>query len=248
MNRKGEKMANIYGRNPVEEAILAGKTINKIYFQKGIQDLKDLKKLAIENRIVIMDADKMKLEKMVETRNHQGVVASVTDFEYSEVSEIIEYAKSKEENPFVVILDKIEDPHNLGAIIRTCECVGVHGIVIQKRNACQINDTVEKTAAGATAHMKVARVTNITETIKELKEDGLWIYGLDMDGEKTIYETDFSGPIGIVVGNEGDGITRLVKDNCDFITNIPMKGKINSLNASVSVALTVYEVLRQKLQ
>lgn len=240
-------MANIYGRNPVEEAILAGKTINKIYFQKGTPELKDLKRLAIENKIVIMDADKMKLEKMVETRNHQGVVASVTDFEYSEISDILNYAKERNEAPFIVILDKIEDPHNLGAIIRSCECAGVHGIIIQKRNACQVNDTVEKTAAGATAHMKISRVTNITEAIKELKQAGLWIYGLDMGGEKTVFETEFSGPIGIVVGNEGNGITRLVRENCDFITSIPMVGKINSLNASVSVAITIYEVLKQKL-
>ena len=240
-------MANIYGRNPVEEAIIAGKTINKIYFQKGIPELKELKRLAIDNKIVIMEADKIKLEKMVETRNHQGVVASVTEFEYSEIADILNYANEKGEAPFVVILDKIEDPHNLGAIIRSCECAGVHGIIIQKRNACQVNDTVEKTAAGATAHMRVCRVTNITESIKELQKAGLWIYGLDMGGEKNVFETDFSGPVGIVVGNEGDGITRLVRENCDFITSIPMVGKINSLNASVSVALTVYEVLKQKL-
>ncbi len=240
-------MSIIYGRNPVKEAIDAGKTFNKIYFQKGSVELKELKKLALEKKIVVQEADKIRLEKMAETRNHQGVVASITEYEYSDVDDILKYAIDREEAPFVVILDKIEDPHNLGAIIRSCECAGVHGIIIQKRNACQVNDTAIKTSAGAIEHMKIARVTNITETIKQLKNEGLWIYGLDMAGEKTIYETDFSGPIGIVVGNEGNGITRLVKENCDFITNIPMKGKINSLNASVSVALTVYEVVRQKL-
>lgn len=240
-------MSIIYGRNPVKEAIDAGKTFNKIYFQKGSNDLKELKKLALDKKIVVQEADKIRLEKMSETRNHQGVVASITEYEYSEVDDILKYAIDKDEPPFIVILDKIEDPHNLGAIIRSCECAGVHGIIIQKRNACQVNDTAIKTSAGAIEHMKIARVTNITETIKKLKHEGLWIYGLDMAGEHTIYETDFSGPIGIVVGNEGNGITRLVKDNCDFVTNIPMKGKINSLNASVSVALTVYEVVRQKL-
>ncbi|MEG0074127.1 MAG: 23S rRNA (guanosine(2251)-2'-O)-methyltransferase RlmB [Clostridia bacterium] len=240
-------MGNIYGKNPVTEAIEAGKTINKIFFQKGCAEVQELKKLALEHKIVVMEADKIRLEKMVETKNHQGVVASVTDYEYFEISDMLEYAKQKNEPPFIVILDKIEDPHNLGAIVRSCECAGVHGIIIQKRNACQVNDTVEKTAAGATAYMKIARVTNITESIKQLQKEGLWIYGLDMDGEKNIYETDFSGPIGIVVGNEGEGITRLVKETCDFVTNIPMRGNINSLNASVSTALTIYEVLRQKL-
>ena len=183
---------------------------------------------------------------MVEFKNSQGIVASVTDYEYFDVDDILKEAEERGEPPFVIILDKIEDPHNLGAIIRTVECLGAHGVIIQKRNACQVTDTVEKTAAGATSFVKVARVTNITETIKYLKDKGLWIYGLDMEGASEVYETKFDGPIGIVVGNEGDGISRLVKENCDFMVKIPMTGKINSLNASVSTAISIYEVVRQK--
>lgn len=239
-------MSLIYGKNPVIEAINSGKTINKIYFANSGKDIYDIIKLAKEKRIVVVESDKKKLDKMIEFKNSQGIVASVTDYEYFSVDDILEGANSKKEEPFVLILDKIEDPHNLGAIIRTAECMGVHGVIIQKRNACQITDTVEKTAAGATSFVKVARVTNITETIKYLKEKGLWIYGLDMDGESNIYDTDFSGAVGIVVGNEGTGMTRLVKENCDVIVKIPMFGKINSLNASVSAAMCVYEVTRKK--
>ena len=183
---------------------------------------------------------------MIDGKNSQGIIASVTDFEYSEIEDIINYAKSRNEDPFVLILDKIEDPHNLGAIIRSAECMGVHGIIIQKRNACLVTDTVEKVAAGACSYVKVARVTNITESLKKLKEYGLWIYGLDMAGVSNIYDTKLEGSIGIVVGNEGEGISRLVKENCDVLMKIPMTGKINSLNASVSAAISIYEVLRQK--
>lgn len=239
-------MSIIYGKNPVIEAINSGKTINKIYFANGSKDLYDIIKLAKENKIVVVSSDKKKLDKMVDFKNSQGIVASVTDYEYFEVDDILKEAENKNEKPFVIILDKIEDPHNLGAIIRTVECLGAHGVIIQKRNACQVTDTVEKTAAGATSFVKVARVTNITETIKYLKEKGLWIYGLDMEGASNIYDTSFDGPIGIVVGNEGDGISRLVKENCDFMIKIPMNGRINSLNASVSAAISIYEVVRQK--
>ena len=183
---------------------------------------------------------------MIDGKNSQGIVANVTDFNYSTIEEILEYANIKNEPPFIVILDKIEDPHNLGAIIRTCECMGVHGIVIQKRNACQVTDTVEKVAAGACSYVKISRQTNITEVIKLLKKQGLWIYGLDMSGESNIYNTDLSGPIALVIGNEGDGISRLVKENCDVLMKIPMFGNINSLNASVACAISIYEVVRQK--
>lgn len=238
-------MALIYGKNPVLEAINSGATINKIYIQKSNKELYDIIKAAKEKKIVIVESEKNKLDKMCEGKNSQGVVASVTDFKYSDIEDIIDFARSKNEQPFVIILDKIEDPHNLGAIIRTAECLGVHGVVIQKRNACQITDTVEKVAAGACSYMKVARVTNISETIKKLKNFGLWIYGLDMQGSTRIFETKLEGAIGLVVGNEGSGISRLVKDNCDFMINIPMTGNINSLNASVSAAISVYEVVRQ---
>ena len=239
-------MSLIYGKNPVVEAINSGKTINKIYVAKGSKDTYDVIKLAKDNRIVVVESDKKKLDKMVEFKNSQGIVASVTDYEYFDVDDILKEAEERNEPPFVIILDKIEDPHNLGAIIRTVECLGAHGVIIQKRNACQVTDTVEKTAAGATSFVKVARVTNITETIKYLKDKGLWIYGLDMEGASEVYDTKFDGPIGIVVGNEGDGISRLVKENCDFMVKIPMTGKINSLNASVSTAISIYEVVRQK--
>ena len=183
---------------------------------------------------------------MCEGKNSQGIVASVTDYDYFTIEDILQEAEKRGEKPFIVILDKIEDPHNLGAIIRTCECMGVHGIIIQKRNACQVTDTVEKVAAGACSFVKIARVTNITESIKYLKEKGLWIYGLDMEGSEIIYDTKLEGAIGIVVGNEGSGISRLVKENCDFMMYIPMTGNINSLNASVSAAISIYEVGRQK--
>ena len=238
-------MGLIYGRNTVTEAIISGKTINKIYIQKSSKELYDIIHLAKKNKIVIVEADKQKLDKMIEYKNSQGIVASITDFEYSTIDEILESVENLEKekkSSIVLILDKIEDPHNLGAIIRTAECMGVSGIIIQKRNACQITDTVEKVAVGATQYVKVARVTNITESIKYLQENGFWIYGLDMNGESKLYDTKFEGKIGIVVGNEGNGISRLVKENCDFMLNIPMYGKINSLNASVSVAMCLYEV------
>ena len=203
-------------------------------------------KLAKNKRIFVVESDKSKLDNMLGHKNSQGIVASITDYTYFDVDDILEEAKKKQENPFVVILDKIEDPHNLGAIIRTAECLGAHGIIIQKRNACQVTDTVEKVAAGATSFVKIARVTNITETIKYLQEKGLWIYGLDMEGASNIYDTKFDGAIGIVVGNEGAGISRLVKESCDFMVKIPMTGHINSLNASVSTAISLYEVVRQK--
>lgn len=239
-------MGLVYGKNPVKEAILSGITINKIYAQGTTKEIYEIIKLAKDNKIVVVESDKQKLDDMVEGKNSQGIVASVTDFKYSEVDEILEYAKSKNEEPFVIILDKIEDPHNLGAIIRTAECMGVHGVIIQKRNACQITDVVEKVSAGACSYLKVSRVTNITETIRDLKEKKLWIYGLDMEGASNLYDTKIDGAIGLVIGNEGQGISRLVKENCDVLVKIPMTGNINSLNASVSNAIGIYEIVRQK--
>ena len=239
-------MGLIYGKNPVLEAIKSDTTINKIYAQTSNKEIDSVIKEALKRKIIVVNTDKQKLDKMIDGKNSQGIIASVTDFEYSEIEDIINYAKSRNEDPFVLILDKIEDPHNLGAIIRSAECMGVHGIIIQKRNACLVTDTVEKVAAGACSYVKVARVTNITESIKKLKEYGLWIYGLDMAGVSNIYDTKLEGSIGIVVGNEGEGISRLVKENCDVLMKIPMTGKINSLNASVSAAISIYEVLRQK--
>lgn len=242
-------MALIYGINPVKEAIESGKTINKIYIQKGNKEAFSLGLVAKNKGIVVVDADKVKLDKMItmkdeDPKNSQGVVASITDYTYYEVDDILKYAYDKGEQPFVIILDKIEDPHNLGAIIRSAECFGAHGIIIQKRNACQVTDVVEKTSAGAISHMRVARVTNITSTLEQLKKEGLWIYGLDMDGED-IAKTNLTGAVGIVVGNEGSGISRLVRETCDGIISIPMRGKLDSLNASVSAGVAMYEVLKQ---
>ena len=233
-------MGIIYGKNPVLEAINANVTINKIYVQKNTKDLNDVLSLAKQKRIVIAISDKQKLDKMCEGKNSQGIVASVTDFKYSDIDDILNYAKQKNESPFVIVLDKIEDPHNLGAIIRSAECLGAHGIIIPKRNATQVTDTVEKVAAGATSYVKVARVSNITDSIKRLQKEGLWVYGLDMEGATKIYDTKFDGAIAVVVGNEGKGLSRLVRENCDFIVNIPMEGKLNSLNASVSAAICMY--------
>ncbi len=246
-------MGLIYGKNPVQEAVLSGKTINKIYFQKGNREIYDIVKLANDNKVITVVAEKSKLDRMISEegkslKNSQGIVASITDFVYSNIDDILDEANNKNEAPFVVILDKIEDPHNLGAIIRSAHLLGAHGIIIQKRNASQVTDTVEKVAAGACAYLKVARVTNITESIKYLKEKGLWIYGLDMLGESNIFDTKISGAVGIVVGNEGAGISRLVRENCDVLVKIPMFGKIDSLNASVSTAICLYEVVRQKMK
>lgn len=244
-------MGLIYGRNPVLEALNSNTTINKIYVQKGSKELTDIKKMAKEKKVVLVEAEKSKLDHMVtkeneKLKNSQGVVASVTDYKYYDIEDILEDANNKHEKPFILVLDKIEDPHNLGAIIRTAECMGVHGIIIQKRNACQVTDTVEKVSAGACSYVKIARVTNITDAIRKLKENNIWVYGLDMDGDSNIYNTDFDGSVAIVVGNEGKGISRLVRDNCDVIVSIPMYGKINSLNASVSSAISVYEISKQR--
>ena len=239
-------MPIIYGRNPVKELMSSEKTINKIYIQKGLKELADIKKEAINKKIVVVDCDKYKLDKLAENKSHQGIAAAYTEYKYYDVEDILEEAKAKNESPLVVILDKIEDPQNLGAMIRTAECMGAHGVIIARRNACAITDTVEKVAAGACSYVKVARVANITETIKKLKNNGLWIYGLDMDGEANIYDYDLTGSVGIVIGNEGQGISRLVKENCDAVLKIPMYGKINSLNASASMAMTTYEICKQR--
>ena len=244
-------MSLIYGINPVYEAISSGKTINKIYVQKSNKELNKIIQKAKEKKIVIVEADKLKLDKMItekneKVKNSQGVVASVTEYKYYTIDDILDYAKDRNESPFIIILDKIEDPQNLGAIVRSAECLGAHGVIIQKRNAAQVTETVEKVAAGACNYVKIARVTNITESIKYLKKNGLWIYGLAMEGASDIYDTDLTGPIGLVIGNEGSGISKLVLQNCDFVIKIPMVGHIESLNASVSAAISMYEIVRQK--
>ena len=187
------------------------------------------------------------MEQMAQNQNYQGVIAVVPPFEYCEIEDILNVAKEKEEEPFILILDGIEDPHNLGSIIRTAETAGIHGIVIPKRRAASVNSTVNKVSAGAAQYMKIARVTNITDTIERLKKEGLWICGTDINTDKYYYNQDMTGPLGIVIGNEGSGISEKVKKNCDFLVKIPMKGKVTSLNASVSTGIIIYESLKQRL-
>lgn len=238
----------IEGRNSVLELLETDRDINKIYVSRGEKHGSINKILAIakEKRIVTVEVDKSKLDAMSQTENHQGVIAIVPPFEYCEVDDILEYAKQKNEKEFILILDGIEDPHNLGSIIRTAETAGVHGIIIPKRRAASVNSTVNKVSAGAVEHMKIARVNNINETIKYLKENGIWICGTDMDTNTEYYNQDLTGPIAIVIGSEGFGMSRLVKENCDFLVKIPMKGKITSLNASVSAGIVIYEALKQR--
>lgn len=238
----------IEGRNSVLELLESGKDINKIYIEKGERhgSITKIIAQAKDKKVVIVEVEKEKIKQMAQTENPQGVIAMVPPFNYSTVDEILEFAKEKEEKPFILILDGIEDPHNLGSIIRTAETAGVHGIIIPKRRSALINSTVNKTSAGAINYMKVARVNNINETIKYLKDKDIWIYGTDAEAETPYYEQDLKGNIGIVIGSEGFGMERLVKENCDFLIKIPMKGKINSLNASVSAGIIMYEVAKQR--
>lgn len=238
----------IEGRNSVTELLKSGKDINKLYIQKGDRQgsINDIIKMAKEKKVVISEVDKNKLDQMSTTHNHQGVIAIVPPFEYCDVDDILNVAKEKKEKPFIIILDGIEDEHNLGSIIRTAECTGVHGIIIPKRRSALVNATANKTSAGAAQYMKVARVSNLNDTIRYLKENDVWIYGTDMDGKNFYNEVKYNSGTAIVIGSEGFGMSRLVKENCDFLIKIPMKGKINSLNASVSAGIVMYEVLNQR--
>ncbi len=243
-----EKEDQIEGRNSVLEWIKSGKGINKLWVQKGEKhgSIIEIINLAKKQRIVISEVDKAKLDKMSQTHNHQGVIATISEYEYYDVDDILQEAKNRNEDPFILILDQIEDPHNLGSIIRTAECSGVHGIIIPKRRSVQVNSTVNKVSAGALSYMKIARVNNLTETINYLKEKNVWIYGTDIEGTSYYDEQDYQGGVGIVIGSEGFGMSRLVKENCDFLIKIPMKGKISSLNASVSAAIVMYEIMKQR--
>ena len=240
----------VEGRTAVLELLDSDRDINKIFVQSGERhgSINKIIAIAKENKVVVTEVEKSKLDFMSKTKNHQGVIAVVPPFNYCEVEDILEYAKSKNEDVFILILDGIEDPHNLGSIIRTAETAGVHGIIIPKRRAAAVNSTVVKTSAGATSFMKVARVNNINETIKYLKENNVWIYGTDMETEKMYYDEDLTGNVAIVIGSEGFGMSRLVKENCDFLIKIPMKGKIASLNASVSAGIVMYEAVKQRMK
>ncbi len=238
----------VEGRNSVLELLESQKDINKIFIAKGEKhgSINKIIAIAKERGIILVEKDKRKMDEMAQNQNYQGVIAIVPPYEYCEIEDILEEAKQKNEDPFILILDGIEDPHNLGSIIRTAETAGVHGIIIPKRRAASVNSTVNKVSAGAVEHIKVARVTNISDTIQKLKDAGLWICGTDINTEKYYYNQDLTGALGIVIGNEGTGISDKVRKNCDFLVKIPMKGKVTSLNASVSTGIIVYEAFKQR--
>lgn len=235
------------GRNAILEVLRSGRDIEKIMVAKGNVEgtIKRIIAMAVEKGVVIQEVSRQKLDEISQTKNHQGVIALVSAHNYVEVEDILAAAREKGEDPFVLLLDGITDPHNLGAILRTAECAGVHGVIIPKRRSVGLNATVGKTSAGAIEYMPVARVTNIVQTMEYLKKEGLWIACADMKGLDH-FDTNMKGPLALVIGSEGDGVSRLVKENCDFTASIPMYGKISSLNASVAAALLMYEVVRQR--
>lgn len=236
----------IFGRNPVIEALEAGRKLEKvIVLDGGVGSLRKIIGMAKEAKLRVEFVDRKTLDRISGGENHQGVIAKGRIFEYSNIDDVFDSAGKKGEEPFILILDGIEDPHNLGAILRTGECAGVHGIIIPERRAASVDSIAMKVAAGAAEYVNVVRVKNLSRTLDELKNKGVWIVGLDM-GEKVYYEQNLQGPIALVVGNEGHGISRLIREKCDYIASIPLKGKVSSLNASNAVAVAVYEVVRQR--
>ena len=239
----------IEGRNAVMEALRAGRTIDKIFIAKGDVD-KTLGHIASKARsagIVVTEADRRKLDAMSQTHAHQGVIALCAVKEYSTIEDMLAIAAERGEAPFLVLCDEISDPHNLGAIIRTAECVGAHGVIIPKRRSVGLTATVAKASAGAVEYMKVARVTNINTAIAELKSKGVWVFGTAAEGSIPMYKADLTVPAAIVIGNEGEGLSQLVRKNCDVMVSIPMKGKISSLNASAAASILLYEAVRQRI-
>ena len=239
----------IEGRNAVMEAFRSGKTIDRVYVLKGCQDgpINSILREARKHDTLVNFVAKERLDQMSETGKHQGVIASAAAYAYAELEDMLKLAEEKGEPPFLFLLDDIEDPHNLGAIIRTANLAGAHGVIIPKRRAVGLTATVARTSAGALNYTPVAKVTNLSATIEELKEKGLWFVCADMGGT-TMYDLNLTGPIGLVIGNEGDGVSRLVKEKCDFVASIPMKGEIDSLNASVAAGVLAYEIVRQRLK
>ncbi len=239
---------HIEGRNAVIEALRAGRAIDKIYIAKGEVDqtLGHIASKARAQGVVVVETDRRKLDAMSQTHAHQGVVALCAVKEYCTVQDILDIAKERNENPFVIVCDEISDPHNLGAIIRSAECVGAHGVVIPKRRSAGLTAVVDKASAGAAEHMAIARVPNLSAALEELKKAGLWVYGAAAEGDNPLWKTDLTGPICLVIGSEGDGMSRLVREHCDFLLSIPLMGQISSLNASAAAAVLMYEVLRQK--
>ena len=243
------KEQTIEGRNAVLEAFRSGKTIDKLYILDGCQDgsISNIKREARRQDTIINFVTKERLDQLSSTGHHQGVIAQAAAYSYATVEEVLETAREKGEDPFLILLDNIEDPHNLGAIIRTANLAGAHGVIIPKRRAAGLTAVVARASAGALNYTPVAKVTNLTAAIKELKEKGLWFVCADMGGE-TMYELKLTGPIGLVIGNEGEGVSRLVREACDFTASIPMKGNIDSLNASVAAGVLAYEIVRQRME
>ena len=247
--RKFKLTEMIEGRNAVLEAFRSGKCVDKLFILDGCQDgpVRTIAREARKHDTIVKFVPKERLDSMSETGAHQGVIAQVAAYDYSTVEDILKKAENKGEPPFIILLDNIEDPHNLGAIIRTANLAGAHGVIIPKRRAVGLTSTVAKTSAGALNYTPVAKVTNLGHTIDELKEQGMWFVCADMGGE-TMYNLNLTGPIGVVIGNEGEGVSRLIREKCDFVASIPMKGDIDSLNASVAAGVLGYEIVRQRLQ
>ena len=244
-----EVEGQIEGRNALMEALRAGRTIDKVFVAEGDTD-RSLQRLAAQAKeagAVIVPVDRRKLDQMSATRSHQGIIALVAAHDYFTVDDILEEAASRGENALIVICDELSDPHNLGAIMRTAECAGAHGVIIPKRRSVGLTATVAKASAGAVEYMKVARVTNINTCLSELKEKGVWVFGTAAEGSIPMYKADLTGPAAIVIGNEGDGLSQLVRKNCDVMVHIPMKGRISSLNASNAASILLYEAVRQRL-
>lgn len=244
----GYREETIEGRNAVIEAFRSGKTIDKVFVLDGCQDgpIMTIKREAKKAGSFIKYVDKTRLDQLSQTGKHQGVIAYSAAYDYAELEDILEIAKNSDEPPFLVLLDNIEDPHNLGAIIRSAHQAGAHGVIIPKNRAVGLTSTVARTSAGALNYIPVAKVTNLSKTIEDLKKDGYWFVCADMDGT-VMYDLDLKGPIGVVIGSEGEGVSRLVKEKCDFVASIPMKGQIDSLNASVAAGVLCYEIVRQRM-
>ena len=238
----------IEGRNAVQEALRAGRAIDKVYIARGETDraLGHIAGMARDRGITVSDCDRRKLDAMSVTKAHQGVIAVCAVREYASLEDILKVAQERGEAPFVIVCDEISDPHNLGAIIRSAECVGAHGVVIPKHRSAGLTAVVGKTSAGAAEHMAVARVANIASALDELKKQGLWVYGAAAEGSSEMWRTDLTGPIALVIGSEGEGLGRLVRERCDFLVSIPMRGRVSSLNASTAAAVLMYEILRQR--
>lgn len=247
-NYEESKSLVIEGRNAVLEALRSGKPMDKLYVLDGCQDgpIRTIVREAKKHDVILQFVTKERLNQLSETGKHQGVIAHAAAYEYAQVEDMLELAKSRGEDPFIFLLDNIEDPHNLGAIIRTANLAGAHGVIIPKNRAVGLTATVARTSAGALNYTPVAKVTNLVKTMDELKKKGMWFVCADMDGTR-MYDLNLTGAIGLVIGNEGEGVGRLVKENCDFVASIPMKGNIDSLNASVAAGVLAYEIVRQRI-